>query len=87
MFVRFDTEKRQATLDERGLDFLDAVSVIDNAVTTFEDERFTYPEHRMVTFGMLNGRLVVVVWTEIEDGIRVISMRKANGREQRRYQG
>ncbi len=41
----------------------------------------------MVTFGMLNARLVVVVWTEMEDGIRVISMRKANAREQRRYQG
>ncbi len=87
MFIRFDTEKRQRTLIERGLDFLDAQSVIDNAVTTFEDTRFAYPEIRMLTFGLLEERLVVVVWAEIEDGIRIISMRKANDREQRRYQG
>ena len=87
MIIGFDTEKRQWTLEERGLDFLDAVTVIDNAVTTFEDDRIAYPECRLVTFGILNDRLVVVVWIETEDGIRVISMRKANHREQKRYQG
>jgi uncharacterized protein len=87
MVIRYDAEKRQRTLDERGLDFLDALSVINDAVAVFEDERFDYPEQRMVTYGMLDDRLVVVVWTEIEDGYRVISMRKANDREQRLYQG
>jgi uncharacterized DUF497 family protein len=85
MKVEFDPDKRAITLAERGLDFLDAPMVIGNAVDTLPDTRLDYPEDRLVTFGRLLERLVVVVWTPVEDGIRVISMRKANDREQRRY--
>jgi uncharacterized DUF497 family protein len=87
MKVEFDPIKRNLTLAERGLDFLDAPIVIENAVTTFEDTRFEYEETRLVTYGLLNRRLIAVVWVEIEGGMRVISMRKANNREQKRYQG
>ncbi|WP_295528861.1 BrnT family toxin [Novosphingobium sp. Chol11] len=73
------------TLAERGLDLCDAPLVIGNAVDTVEDRSFDYPEDRLVTFGRLRERLIVVVWTPVEHGIRVISMRKANEREQRRY--
>jgi uncharacterized protein len=57
---------------------------------TFEDERFEYPEPRYITAGLLDERMVIVVWTpdaEIdgEECRRVISMRKANAREQARY--
>jgi Ribonuclease toxin, BrnT, of type II toxin-antitoxin system len=51
----------------------------------FPDERFVYPEERYITVGLLAGRMVIVVWTPTEDGRRVISMRKANAREQARY--
>ena len=85
MKVEFDPVKRELALAERGLDFLDAPLVIDDAVDTLQDTRFDYPENRLVTFGRLRDRLVVVVWIPIEHGIRVISMRKANDREQRRY--
>jgi uncharacterized DUF497 family protein len=56
----------------------------------FEDERFGYPEPRYITVGLLDGRMVIVVWipdAEIdgEECRRIISMRKANGREQDRY--
>ncbi len=85
MDIEFDPAKREATLRERGLDFLDAATVIESAVDTVEDMRIDYGEVRLLTFGRLNHRLVVVVWMETERGIRVISMRKANEREQRRY--
>ena len=85
MEIEFDTLKRDATLSERGLDFLDAPDALETAVDTVEDTRFDYPEVRLVTFGRLHDRLVVVVWTPTERGIRVISMRKANEREQRSY--
>ena len=85
MKVEFNTDKRDLTLAERGLDFRDAPLVIENAVDTISDTRFDYPEERLLTFGRLRERLVVVVWTPTEIGIRVISMRKANNREQRRY--
>ncbi len=87
MKVEFDPDKRNLTLAERGLDFFDAPVVIENAVTTFEDTRFDYEETRLLTYGLLQGRLMAVVWVEIESGMRVISMRKANDREQKRYQG
>ena len=87
MEIEFDPIKRDLTLADRGLDFRDAPVVIENAVTTFEDSRFDYEETRLVTYGLFDGRLVAVVWVEIESGMRVISMRKANDREQKRYQG
>lgn len=85
MKVEFNTDKRDLTLAERGLDFREAPLVIENAVDTISDTRFDYREERLLTFGRLRERLVVVVWTPTEIGIRVISMRKANNREQRRY--
>jgi uncharacterized DUF497 family protein len=54
-------------------------------VFTYEDVRLDYPERRFVTFGLLEKRMVSVVWTEIEDGRLIISMRKANDKEQRRH--
>lgn len=85
MRITFDPAKRDATLAERGLDFADAAEVFAGPTADLPDTRFPYPEPRTVSFGYLRGRLVVVVWTSAEGGRRVISMRKANDREQRRY--
>ena len=90
MKITFDPEKRTDTLRKRGLDFRDAPTVFAGVRFTFEDERLEYPERRHITVGLLDGRMVIVVWTpdaEIdgEECRRIISMRKANGREQARY--
>ena len=85
MQISFDPEKRDKTLRERGLDFADADAVFGSAIVTFEDDRIVYPETRVVTFGFLDGRMVAMVWTETAQGRRIISMRKANEREQARY--
>jgi uncharacterized DUF497 family protein len=90
MRITFDPAKRERTLRERNLDFRDAPKVFAGLRFTFEDTRFEYPERRYVTVGLLDGRMVILVWTpdeEIEGGEcrHVISMRKANGREQARY--
>ena len=53
---------------------------------TFEDVRHPQ-ELRHVTVGWLDGRMVVLVWTQRGEARRIISMRKANGREQERYGG
>lgn len=82
MEISFDPVKRDATLQDRGLDFADAGKVFDGPVFEFEDRRFAYPERRFSTIGLLDDRMVVVIWTEADDGRRVISMRKANEREQ-----
>ncbi len=69
----------------RRVDFADAAVVFEGPRFTFLDERFNYPEERYITVGLLAGRMVIVVWTPTEDGRRIISMRKANAREQARY--
>ena len=85
MRISFDPAKRAATLRNRRVDFADAAVVFEGPVFTFPDERFDYPEERYITAGTLAGRMVIVVWTPTEDGRRIISMRKANDREQTRY--
>ena len=52
---------------------------------TFEDDRFSYGEQRFVTLGLLAGLTVLVVHTENEYEIRVISFRKASKRESQIY--
>lgn len=69
----------------RRVDFLDAEHVFAGPKFSFADERFSYPEPRYITIGLLAGRMVVVVWTPTEDGRRIISMRKANDWEKARY--
>lgn len=49
------------------------------------DERKHYDEDRYITVGLLDGRMVVVVWTPLGSARRIIGMRKANEREQARY--
>lgn len=86
MRIEFDPAKRDRTLIERGLDFADAVEVFAGEVLTLADLRFDYAEPRFQTFGWLRGRMTMVVWSPILDGRRIISMRKANGREQARIE-
>jgi uncharacterized protein len=90
MKVNFDPEKRADTLRQRGLDFLDAPKAFAGVRFTFEDERLAYLEPRYITVGLLDGRMVIVVWTpdaevDGEECRRIISMRKANGREKAGY--
>ena len=50
-----------------------------------EDDRFDYGEIRMMTVGYLAGRMVVIIWTQRGAVRHVISMRKADDREQAKY--
>lgn len=79
--------KRDRTLAERGLDFAQYAEIFVGPHVTKADERMPYGESRYITVGYLDGRMVVVVWTERDGTRRVISVRKANEREQTRYGG
>jgi uncharacterized DUF497 family protein len=83
--ISFDPAKRAATLRERGLDFADAAKLFEDPSFTAVDDRLAYPEPRFLTYGMIGGRLAMAAWTPTGDGIRVISMRKCNEREQARF--
>ncbi|WP_372826929.1 BrnT family toxin [Polaromonas sp.] len=81
MQIEFDSDKRDETLTERGLDFANAGGVFAGVNVTAEDARFDYGEPRFTTVGVLEGRMVVLVWTPRGEVRRIISMRKANERE------
>ena len=87
MLIEFDTDKRNKTLAERGLDFSRADEVFAGSVLRWADERFDYGETRWITitFGLLDTRFVVLVWTPRGEARRIISMRYANEREIARH--
>ncbi len=86
MEIGYDPEKRAKTLAERGLDFEDAVHVFAGTTIDLLDDRKDYGETRWVTYGLLKGRIVALVWTPRGKKRHIISMRKANDREQKAYQ-
>ena len=85
MKITYDPAKRAATLRDRDIDFESAAEVFDGVVVDIPDERFDYGEARVMTVGLLRGRMVIVVWTARGGARHVISMRKANDREQARF--
>ena len=81
MAITFDRDKRDATLAERGLDFADAAFVFAGVTVEIEDIRKNYGETRMICYGLLEGRMVVVGYTPRGADRHIFSMRKANDRE------
>ncbi len=84
MRVTYDPAKRKATFEDRGLDFRDAAIVFAGPTFEVEDRRRDYGEVRIICFGLLYGRIVVVGYTPRGAVRHVFSMRKANDREQAR---
>ncbi|WP_374374179.1 BrnT family toxin [Tabrizicola sp.] len=85
MDIEFDPAKRRATLADRGLDMADAAEVFADAILTLADTRLDYGEDRFMTVGYLRDRMVIVIWTMRGTSRRIISLRKANEREQDAY--
>jgi uncharacterized DUF497 family protein len=84
MRITFDLAKRARTLADRGLDFEDAAAVFEGITVEVEDTRRNYGERRIISFGMLAGRLVVIGYAPRGATRHVFSMRKANDREKSR---
>jgi len=82
--ISYDPAKRERTLKDRGLDFEDAPIVFSGLTVEVEDMREDYGEKRIICFGQLEGRLVVVGYTPRGAVRHIFSMRKANDREQTR---
>jgi uncharacterized protein len=82
--ISYDPDKRQRTLEDRGLDFEDALLVFEGTTVEIEDLRKDYGERRIICYGSLQGRLVVVGYTPRGTVRHIFSMRKANDREQTR---
>ena len=77
----WDERKRQSNLKNHGLDFLGCEAVFDGPVVTWDDDRVAYGELRINLLGWLNGMVVHLTYTERQDDLHVISLRKAEKHE------
>jgi len=82
--ILYDERKRAETLAERGIDFEDAALVFAGVTVEVDDDRMDYGENRIICYGLLRGRTVVIGYTPRGQDRHVFSMRKANHREQTR---
>ena len=86
MEVTFDPAKNARNIRDRGLSFARAIDFEFTTAALAIDARREYGEVRYVAVGYLADRLHVLCFTETQFGIRVISFRKANSREIKRYE-
>lgn len=86
MLIEFDPAKNAKNMVERGLSFDRAADFDFSSAIVAVDDRKVYSELRYVALGQLDARVHVLCFTPIDAGIRVISFRKANGREIKAYE-
>ena len=86
MEITYDLAKNTKNIIERDLPFSKVVDFDWGTAIFKEDSRKEYPERRFVAVGYLDDRLHVLCFSETNLGIRVISFRKANKREEKDYE-
>ncbi len=87
MKFEWDPQKNDVNITKHELDFANAAQVFSLPLRISLDERRDYGEDRWVGLGMLNGRIVIVVFTEPDrETIRIISLRKALPHERKIYE-
>ena len=85
MKLEFDPAKNARNIRERGISFERFADMDLNTAIAVEDARTDYGERRVRLFGMIEDRLHVGVITYRGEKVRVISLRRANQREERTY--
>lgn len=81
----WDEFKRQRTLLARGLDFRDATAVFDGRPNVTLGAR-SLGEVRFLTVGLLDdGKFHTVIWTQREEAVRIITLRRSRNDEERAY--
>ena len=86
MEITYDPGKNAKNVAERDLSFDRAIDFHWAVAQVKQDTRKDYPEIRYTAIGCLEGRLHVICFSETKKGIRVISFRKANKREEKGYE-
>jgi uncharacterized DUF497 family protein len=86
--VRFewDERKNQANIRKHGFDFADAWEIFQAPMLMALDTREDYDEDRWVGIGFLKERIIVIVFAEQTDAIRIISLRKALKHERIKFE-
>lgn len=85
MKVTFDAAKDAANVDKHGVSLAKAALLEWESTLTWPDLRRDYGEPRQCGIGYIGPRLYVVAFVNRAQGRRIISLRKANRREVKRY--
>lgn len=85
MEYEWDEDKRRKNLQTHGIDFVAILGFHWETAIEAIDSRFDYSEERINAVGFLGERLVVLTYTERQNVIRVISLRKTTKTEEKFY--
>ena len=88
MRFRYDPAKTAANLKKHGVSFADAEGVFQDPLAVTVEDPDAESEQRFVAVGLGSaGELLVVVYSTREDGVRLISARRATRKERKQYEG
>ena len=86
MNFEWDGRKNQNNILKYGISFKEAIRIFDNIRLTQIDERYNYREIREISIGEISSFVVIiVVYTKRNNKIRIISARKANTKERKKF--
>ena len=81
--IEWDEAKAKSNLRKHGVDFADAIHIFeDQGASHVLDQTMDYGEDRFKVIGMIDGVILVVVYAERGERVRIISARKATKREE-----
>ena len=83
-YCEWHEKKRSSTLVKHGIDFHDAIRILDGRPVLFAPSNRP-GEDRWVAIGRLSGQMVSVVYTFRAGVVRIITARRARKNEQREY--
>lgn len=87
MDSQFDPNKNAANIKKHGVSMAEGDGVLDDAMVITIEDKSSNDEARYVSIGAnLKGELMVVVWTDRNEDIRYISVRRATRTERRHYE-
>jgi uncharacterized protein len=84
----WDSRKARSNVAKHGVGFEEASTVFGDPLSlTIPDPEHSIAEKRYITIGTaFNGKLLVVVHTDRDDNVRIISARRASRRERKSYE-
>ena len=85
MKFEWNKDKNKSNIKKHGLDFNDAFLFFESPYLCSEDTRSDYKEKRVIAVGTIEERVIVTVFAEKKNKTRIISMRKANEREKKKF--
>jgi uncharacterized protein len=86
VIIEWDDIKNQSNFKKHGIWFEETVTIFDNTVITAQDNRKNYGEDRFISIGMIaDVFIIIVVHTNRNGKLRIISARRANERERKKY--